>query len=72
MLSKTSVDTPIKLYKCLMKSCEMLPRAACNHYKNMVRQEFKSHRDETDKERVKQIIQRSIEDADWIVKKYKK
>jgi len=55
-----------------MKSCEMLPRAACKHYKNMVRQEFKSHRDETDKERIKQIIQRSIKDMEWIVNKYNK
>ena len=32
-------------------------------------QGFEQHTDETDPERIKQIIERSIEDSDWIVKK---
>lgn len=67
-----NVKTSLQLYKYLMKCCNNLPRAPRNHYKHYIRQQFKSHCDETDPQRVKEIIQRSIEDADWILKKYKK
>ena len=35
----------------------------------MVRQGFNSHKDETDPERIEQIMSRAAEDAEWIVKK---
>ena len=34
-------------------------------------QGYQQHAEEDDQERIKQIIQRSVEDADWIVKKVK-
>ncbi|CAH1374995.1 unnamed protein product, partial [Tenebrio molitor] len=47
-------ETPPKvLYKYLMRQCES----------------FKQHVKETDPERIKQIVARSYEDADWILKK---
>ncbi|CAH1231278.1 LYRM9 [Branchiostoma lanceolatum] len=33
-------------------------------------QGFNSHADETDPERIQQIIKKAIEDADWILNKY--
>ncbi|KAL2297504.1 hypothetical protein Nmel_016811 [Mimus melanotis] len=34
-------------------------------------QSFKVHADEDDPERIQQIIKRAIEDADWVMNKYK-
>jgi len=67
-----NINTPVQLYKYLMRCCDKLPRGAKNHYKHFVRQEFRSHSDETDAKRVNQIVKRAITDADWIVKKYSK
>ncbi|XP_078598660.1 LYR motif-containing protein 9 isoform X2 [Branchiostoma floridae x Branchiostoma japonicum] len=33
-------------------------------------QGFNSHEDETDPERIQQIIKKALEDADWILNKY--
>lgn len=41
----------------------------CNWDFRAVLQSFKQHLNETDPERVKQIVQRAYEDADWILKK---
>lgn len=35
-------------------------------------QSFRVHSDEDNPERIQQIIKRAIEDADWIMNKYKK
>lgn len=35
-----------------------------------VLQSFKQHADETNPERIKEIIERALEDAAWIVHKY--
>jgi len=67
----SNIKTPLQLYKYLLRCCNELPRAPRNHYKHYVRQQFKSHSDESDHIRIEEIIQRSIEDADWILKKYK-
>ena len=67
----SNIRTPLQLYKYLMKCCNQLPRAPKNHYKHYIRQQFKSHSDEIDQKRIEEIIQRSIEDAEWILKKYK-
>ena len=55
-----------------MQCCNKLPRAPKNHYKHYIRQQFKSHHDETDEQRIKEIIDRSVEDAEWILRKYRK
>ncbi|XP_066292600.1 LYR motif-containing protein 9 isoform X2 [Branchiostoma lanceolatum] len=39
-------------------------------YTSESRQGFNSHADETDPERIQQIIKKAIEDADWILNKY--
>ena len=72
LMASGSIKTPLQLYRHLMKLCNTLPRAPRNHYKHYIRQQFKSHSDETDVNRVQEIIQRSVEDAEWILKKYKR
>ena len=37
-----------------------------------VRKEFEQHSEEDDPERIQQIMERGVKDADWILKKYKK
>ncbi|KAJ7309045.1 hypothetical protein JRQ81_008335 [Phrynocephalus forsythii] len=47
-----------------------LPRKTVQeHYKHAIRQSFKVHADEDNPERIRQIIKRSIEDADWVMEK---
>ena len=36
------------------------------------RKEYEQHSEEDDPERVQQIIDRALRDAEWILKKYKK
>ncbi|XP_006170478.1 LYR motif-containing protein 9 [Tupaia chinensis] len=67
------VQTPRQLYRYLLRCCHQLPtRGTQEHYKHAVRQSFQVHSDEDSPERIQQIIKRAIEDADWIMNKYKK
>ncbi|XP_005987532.1 LYR motif-containing protein 9 [Latimeria chalumnae] len=66
------VQTPVQLYRYLLRCCRQLPVGAVrNHYQHAIRQSFRVHSDEDDLERIQQIIKRAIEDADWIMAKYK-
>jgi len=66
------LSAPKELYKVLLRKCDLLPKDAGKFYKQSVRKEFDQHRDELDSERIQQIIERSLRDADWILKKYSK
>ncbi|CAB3224585.1 unnamed protein product [Arctia plantaginis] len=66
------VMTSLQLYKYLLRQCEKLPPDACKHYKFSVKQSYKQHKIESDAQRVKDIIAKSIEDSEWIVNKYTK
>ncbi|XP_045783534.1 LYR motif-containing protein 9 isoform X2 [Maniola jurtina] len=77
LVRQISVDTKIgmtslQLYKYLLRQCEKLPPDACKHYKFAIKQSYKQHKSESDPERVKEIIHKSICDAKWIVNKYLK
>uniref|UniRef100_A0A452U6V8 LYR motif-containing protein 9 n=2 Tax=Ursus maritimus TaxID=29073 RepID=A0A452U6V8_URSMA len=66
------VRTPLQLYRYLLRCCRQLPtKGVQEHYKHAVRQSFWVHSDEDNPERIQQIIQRAIEDADWIMNKGK-
>lgn len=58
------------LYKYLIRGCEKLPNGPKQHYKFMIKQGFKQHVKESDPERIAQVIKRSYEDAQWVLKKY--
>lgn len=67
-----SIRTPLVLYRHLLRCIRKLPGEMQNHYKHHVRQSYASHCDETDPKRVQQIIDRAIQDADWLMKKYQR
>ncbi|XP_053131233.1 LYR motif-containing protein 9-like [Hemicordylus capensis] len=67
------VKRPWQLYRYLLRCCKELPgQNVQEHYRHAIRQSFKVHADEDDPARIRQIIQRAIEDADWVMGKYKK
>ncbi|XP_052797736.1 LYR motif-containing protein 9-like [Mya arenaria] len=63
------IHTPIQLYRHLFRRLERLPKSMQGHYKHQVRQQFRSHADEIDSERIQQIIKKSLEDCDWLINK---
>ena len=65
-----TVTTPRRLYKFLHRQTELLPGPAASFYKDSIRRGYGQHTDETDPERICQIIERAIQDANWIVEKY--
>ena len=67
--SSESVSNPRQLYKHLVRETRKLPEDAAKFYKDSIRRGFSQHADETDPERVKQIIDRAVEDAKWVVDK---
>ncbi|XP_074450307.1 LYR motif-containing protein 9 isoform X3 [Larus michahellis] len=67
------VQNSLQLYRYLLRCCKHLPEENIRqHYRHAVRQSFKVHADEDNPERIQQIIKRAIEDADWVMNKYKK
>lgn len=70
MAATRNIQTPISLYKFLLQQCKRLPKSKQEFYKHQIRQSYNSHSDETDPERIQQIIKRAIEDSEWIVNKY--
>ena len=69
MSGTAGVNTSRALYKHLLREVGRLPPEARPHYKHHVRQGFNQHRDETDPERVQQIISQAMKDAVWLVNK---
>ena len=68
-----TIDTGVKLYKHLLRLVQKLPEAAQrDYYRNYVKNQYRSHSDETDPERIKFIIEKSLEDSQWIMNKYLK
>ncbi|XP_076363469.1 LYR motif-containing protein 9-like isoform X2 [Tachypleus tridentatus] len=70
MASYSSIKLPVHLYRFLLRQCKKLPTEAQGYYKHLIRQSFNSHSDETEPERIQQIINRAIQDSDWVVSKY--
>lgn len=66
------VRTPLALYRYLLRRIAILQPDMNAFYRHRIRQEFKSHADETEEERIKQIIEKAIQDIEWIVKRYQK
>ncbi|XP_017879989.1 LYR motif-containing protein 9-like [Ceratina calcarata] len=66
------LKSPRHLYKFLLRECERLPKDAQWFYKHSIKQSFKQHVIEPDQERVRQIMEKAVKDAEWIVDKYTK
>ncbi|CAB4063918.1 unnamed protein product [Lepeophtheirus salmonis] len=56
---------PRALYKFLIRETLKLPTETRSYYIRNIRNGFFQHADEPDPERVKQIISRALEDAEW-------
>jgi len=67
----TGSMTPRQLYKALFKQIKLLPPGVQDYYRHFVRQQFNSHSDENDKERIDAIIHQARKDAIWLLKKHK-
>ncbi|KAH3877570.1 hypothetical protein DPMN_001445 [Dreissena polymorpha] len=67
-----NVKSPVQLYKFLLRNIKKLPKTAQGHYKHHVKQQFKSHSDEIAEDRIKEIIEQSIKDCQWVINKYSK
>ncbi|RWS16373.1 UPF0631 protein-like protein, partial [Dinothrombium tinctorium] len=63
------VETAVQLYRHLLRRCRELPEGVRDYYRHYIRQQFNSHSDETDPQRVKDIIRQSLKDAQWLVEK---
>ncbi|XP_069022587.1 LYR motif-containing protein 9 [Embiotoca jacksoni] len=73
LLGAELIQTPVQLYRYLLRCCRLLPSTAMQqHYRHAIRQGYNSHSDEEDPERIQLIIQRAVADADWILTKYTK
>ncbi|XP_017793136.1 PREDICTED: LYR motif-containing protein 9-like [Habropoda laboriosa] len=71
-LRDSALKSPKQLYKFLLRECERLPKNAQLFYKHSVKQSFKQHLIEPDKNRVQQIMEKAVQDAEWLLKKYSK
>lgn len=72
MSASIVVRSPRALYRYLLKRVALLPTDAQEYYRHRIKQEFNSHSDESNPERIQQIIERAVRDADWVVQKYQK
>jgi hypothetical protein len=69
----TKISTSLQLYKYLIRSIRKLPTEPQRiYYKNYVKNHYRNHKEETDPVRIQSIIDRSIENTNWILKKYLK
>jgi len=67
------ITTSRALYKFLLRETKKLPEDAGKYYSKQIRTEFRTqHAEEDDPERLQQIIERSIKDAEWVVKTRRK
>ncbi|XP_003699354.1 LYR motif-containing protein 9-like [Megachile rotundata] len=71
-LRHAALSSPKQLYKFLIRECERLPKDAQQYYKHSIKQSFKQHVIEPDKERVQQIMEKAMHDAEWVINKYVK
>lgn len=61
-----SFTKPTSLYRHLLRECRQLPDNVQDYYKHYWRQQFNSHSDETDPERIQAIMDQAVKDMEWI------
>jgi len=57
-------------YRDLLRAVKRLPRDSQVYYYKYVKQNFISHEDELDLERVQAMVSRARSDKDWVLQKY--
>jgi len=72
LLQTYKPSSPKYLYKFLVRTCSKLPPDAATFYRSSIRKEYEQHCEEDDPDRIQQIMDRAVKDAEWILKKYTK
>ncbi|KAF6768879.1 hypothetical protein AHF37_12574 [Paragonimus kellicotti] len=62
---------PLQLYAYLLRKTRELPPPVQNYYRHHIRQ-FNSHLDEEDPKRISEIINKAVDDMEWLIRKYAK
>ena len=63
----------LDLYRMLLRLIDQkLPLNSKSYYRSFVKNQFISHKDETDMDRIAQMQVGAKEKAEWIVKKYQR
>ncbi|KAF0853064.1 mitochondrial Complex1_LYR family protein [Andalucia godoyi] len=57
------------LFKTCLRRIQTFPMSAQSYYRHHVRQHFSAHRDETDAERINELLERAEQSAQWVVNK---
>ena len=60
----------LAFYRRGLRLLKQFPRGDRDYYHNFIRSSFVGHLDETDPDRVKQILSRAELDLQWVCKKY--
>ncbi|CAF1118170.1 unnamed protein product [Rotaria magnacalcarata] len=67
---KAIPQTPIQLYKYLLREIPKLPVESQPYYRNYVKGNFRAHVDEVDSQRINELVRKLYQDFQWIIKKY--
>ncbi|KAF7256746.1 hypothetical protein EG68_06237 [Paragonimus skrjabini miyazakii] len=59
---------PLQLYAYLLRKTRELPPHVQNYYRHHIRQ-FNSHLDEEDPRRISEIINKAVDDMEWLIRK---
>eukprot|EP00884_Botryococcus_braunii_P022452 jgi/Botrbrau1/8891/Bobra.0148s0011.1 len=62
----------LELFRELYRQTRSLPRSSWSYYRRYIRENFEAFSDETDPQRLRQLIQQARKDAGWVVAKYGK
>ncbi|KAF5398740.1 hypothetical protein PHET_07607 [Paragonimus heterotremus] len=60
---------PLQLYAYLLRKTRELPPHVQNYYRHHIRQQFNSHLDEEDPKRISEIINKAVDDMEWLIQK---
>ena len=67
---KKTMAEALAFYRRGLRLLKQFPRGDRDYYHNFIRSSFVGHLDETDPERVKQILSRAELDLQWVCNKY--
>lgn len=59
----------LRLYREILRSIRLLPQDSWSYYRRYARENFKTHSEEEDLERIQLMIKKARADVQWILKK---
>ena len=68
----SEVRSVVRLYRHILRTVRDIPdKGAQSYYYNHANSHIRQHLDETDPERIKQLLDRGYHDVEWIRRKFK-